>query len=190
MFYNNNSPWILKAALVVVFFGTRDTGHTSAHQVVSYAVLPAALQLALLVSSVFLPVRSRARTTILVSETTFMIFIMCLVLYAGIADILQPMECAMTLQMTVMHVFYQQCVAFHAGRQLVAMEAAWMWLTLACSILIPMWMITNMAGKLLSTKSMLVMLFVGEIFGALASILAIILGLVATWYESVSGRHE
>ena len=184
MFYNQSSPWLLKGLVVAVFFATRSPVAMRGEAVIQQALVPAVVEVAILGPSLLFAVRERARTTRLVSETALMVCLLCLVMYMGKTGRLQPMEAAGTLQMCTMHVFYQQGVAMLRGTRVVVGERAVCWVALACSAVLPLSMVLQTPGGLPGTKSMLLVLFSGEVLGAAASLGASVLALLADGYEA------
>ena len=189
MFYNQTSPWILKALVVGVYLATRGPGRIDMVTVMEQAAIPAILQTAMLAPSVFLPVRDRRRTTVLVSETAVVFCLMCLVLWAGQTSRLLPMEAATTLQMSSLHVFYLQSRELFRGTRLLVWEGLWAWVAILCSVVLPMWMVLHTPGTMPGTKSMLMVLFCGEILGTVASLSATILTSLGDAYAGSMASH-
>ena len=185
MFYNQSSPWILKGLVVAVFFATRTPTMAMRMEVVmQQAMVPVVIQAAVLGPSLVCAVRERARTTRLISETALMVCLVCIVLYMGKTGRIQLMEVAGTLQMCTLHMFYQQGKEMLRGKGIVVGERVLSWVVLACSAGLPLSMVLATAGSLPGTKSMLLVLFSGEVMGAAASLGATVLAALADGYEA------
>jgi hypothetical protein len=184
MFYDRSSPWMLKGGVVLMFFLTRGPGDVKVDELLALLALPVAVQLAMLTPSVLLSVRDRRKTTLLISETVLMFVLMCVLMYAGRTGNLMPMEVATAMQMCTLHVFYIQAMEMQRHRRLLVGEGAWQWVALGASVAFPTWMVLKTPGIMPSTKSMLLVLFSGEVLGTTAAIHTKMLLSLAIVYET------
>ena len=189
--YNQSSPMFLRSVVVVLFLCTRsEHAHADMSAVRRLAAVPAAVQAALLVPSVVLPVRNRHKTTAFIAETALAMALVGAVLVAGRERLILEIEAALVLQMCTLHVFYHQAVELQCDRRLLANEAVCAGVALLCSVMLPCAMVLMTPGPMPSTLSMLVFMFSGEVLGCTAAAAAGVLWAVGGVYERAFKKYE
>ena len=190
MFLDRGSPWVLKALVIGLLWVSRSPGPLHLQQVMQQAAGAGMLQFALLAPSIVLPVRDRCKTTRLISESTIMASVMCLVLYASATQRVTTVDAAVILHLCTLHVLYCQTVEMQKGRRLLAGEQHLAWAALFGSVCLPVCMVQQTPGEMPGLGSMIVVLFSGEFLGTVASLIAAVIAALGAEYQAVMTGRE